>query len=213
MRDEQILLPCCPILVYCWMAVVCACFALLVLFNMSLMTYIRAVRMPWTPLYFKHLCIMWTSLYSIDTSPYCRYLFIMNAICILCTPLHTVDTSPLWMEYAYYGHLFILWTPLHAYYGHLSIMNSICILWIPLHSVDTSPLRTQYAYYRHLCILQTHTMDTFAYKSLLHTPLHKLWTPLHTKETYAQYGPLSILQTHCIVQSTPTHTCTMDTYA
>ena len=82
---------------YGWMAVLCACFALLMLclFNLSLMTYIRAVYILWTPLYFKHLCIIRTSLHSIDTFPYCGHLSIMNAICILWTPLHTVDTSPL----------------------------------------------------------------------------------------------------------------------
>ena len=213
------------------MAVVWACFALpiLCLFNLSLMTYIKAVHILWTPLYFKHLCIIRTSLHRIDTSPYCGHLSIMNAICILWTPFHyecnmyTMDTSP------YCGHLSILWTPLHAYYGHLSIMNAICILSTPLHRVDTSTLWMQCAYYGHLSILwiplnyehNMHTIDTsaffisqtvdsFAYKSLLHTPLHKLWTPLHIKETYAQYGPLSHL---CILQSTPMHTCTMDTYA
>ena len=38
---------------YGWMAVVCACFALLMLclFNLSLMTYIRAVHILWTPLH------------------------------------------------------------------------------------------------------------------------------------------------------------------
>ena len=165
------------------MAVLWACFALpiLCLFNLSLMTYIRAVHILWTPLYFKHLCIIRTSLHSIDTFPYCGHLSFMNAICKLWTPLHyecnmhTMDTSPycghlpLWMQYAYYGYLFILWTRLH--YEH------------NMHTTDTS------------AFFISHTMDTFSYKSLLHTPLHKLWTPLHTKETYAQCGPLRILQT------------------
>ena len=137
------------------MAVVCACFALLMLclFNLSLMTYIRAVHILWTPLYFKHLCIIRTSLHSIDTFPYCGHLSIMNAICILWTPLHTVDTSPS-----------ILWTPFHyecnmhtmdtsPYCGHLSIMNT------NMHTTDTS------------AFFISHTMDTFAYKSLLHRPL------------------------------------------
>ena len=99
------------------MAVVWAGFALpiLCLFNLSLMTYIKAVHILWTPLYFKHLCIIRTSLHRIDTCPYCGHLSIMNAICIL-------------------------WTPLHAYYGHLSIMNAIYILWTLLHTVDTPPL-------------------------------------------------------------------------
>ena len=124
----------------------------------------------WTPFHYE--CIM----HTMDTSPYCGHLSIMNAICILWIHLHTVDTSPLWMQY--------------AYYGHLSIMNAICILSTPLHTVDTSPLWTDTS-----AFFISHTMDTFSYKSLLHTPLHKLWTPLHTKETYAQCGPLRILQT------------------
>ena len=129
-----------------------------------------------------------------DTSPYCGHLSIMNTICILWTPLHSVETSPciLWTHFHYECNMHTMDTS--PYCGHLFIMNAICILWIPLHTADTSPLWTQYAYYGYLCIRQTHTVDTFAYKSLLHTSLHKLWTSLHTKETYAQYGPLSI---HC----------------
>ena len=117
---------------YGWMAVEWVCSALLIvcLFNLSLMTYIRAVHILWTPLYFKHLCIIWTSLHSIDTFPYCGHLSFMNAICKL-------------------------WTPHHVYYGHLSIMNAICILWTPLHTVDTSTSWMQYAYYGHLSILWT----------------------------------------------------------
>ena len=125
--------------------------------------------------------------------------------------MHTMDTSP--------------------YSGHLSIMNAICILQTPLHTADTSP-----------CILWTplhyecnmHTMDTSSYcghlsimnticilQTPLHSSFHKLWTPLHTKETYAQCEPLRILQTPlhtavytyaymyhrhlCIIQ-TPLHT-------
>ena len=157
------------------MAVLWACFALpiLCLFNLSLMTYIRAVHILWTPLYFKHLCIIRTSLHSIDTFPYCGHLSFMNAICKLWTPLHyecnmhTMDTSP--------------------YCGHLSIMNAICILWTPLHTVDTSPgiPRTPFHYECNM-----HTMDTSPYCGHLSR---------HTKDTsplwmqYAYYGHLSIL--------------------
>ena len=184
MRDEQILLACCPILFYCWMAVVCACFALLVLFNLSLMTYIRAVRMLWTPLYFKHLCIIWTPLQNIDTSPYCGHLSIMNTI------MHTINTS--------------------AYCGHLSIMNTICILWTPMPTTDTSyyghlclkVITTDtlaysmdtFAYQGNLCIIQTpqHTTDNSTFYSLhLCIP----WTPMHNMDTSTCYRHLCILKT------------------
>ena len=194
------------------MAVVWACFALpiLCLFNLSLMTYITAVHTLWTPLYFKHLCIIQTSLHRIDTSPYCGHLSIMNAICILWTPLH-----------AYYGHLSImnaiciLWTLLHtvdtpplwmqyAYYGHLATINAICILSTPLHTVDTSPLWMQYAYYGHLSILwiplhyehNMHTIDTSAFFR------HILWTPLHTSHYYTH---LCINYGHPCIPRKPMH--------
>ena len=143
------------------------------------------------------ICILWILLHTVDTSPG-----------ILRTPfyyecnMHTMDTSPycghlsrhtkdtflLWMQYAYYGYFSILWTPLH--YEH------------NMHAIDTS------AFFRHI-----------------------LWTPLHTSHYYItllciNYGhpciprkpmhnmdPSAYYRHLCILQSTPTHTCTMDTYA
>jgi len=172
------------------MAVVCACFALLMLclFNLSFMTYIRAVQILQTPLYFKHLCIIRTSLHSIDTSPYCGHLSIMNAICILWTPLHTVDTSPciLWTTFHYECNMHTMDTS--SYCGHLSIMNTICILQTPLHSsfhILWTPLHTSH-YYTHLCINYEHP----------YTPRK----PMHNMDPSAYYRHL------CILQSTPMHT-------
>ena len=142
------------------------------------------------------ICILWTPLHA-----YYGHLAIINAICILSTPLHTVDTYPLWMQYAYYGHLSILWTP--------------------LHTVDTSPLWTQYAYYRHLCILQTHTMDTFAYKSLLHTLCINYGhpciprKPMHNMDPSANTDTSAYYSLHlCIhVPWTPMHNIDTSTYS
>ena len=147
------------------------------------------------------------------------------------------------MQYAYYGYLFILWTPLHyecnmhtmdtsSYCGHLSIMNAICILWTPLHTVDTS---------HYECNM--HTMGTSSYCGhvsimnticILQTPLHSsfhiLWTPFHTSHYYTHlcinYGhpciprkpmhnvdPSGYYRHLYILLSTPTNTCTTDTYA
>ena len=164
----------------------------------------------WTPLHYEcnmHTmdtspCILWTpchykcDMHTIDTSPYCGHLSIMNAICILWTPLHTVDTSPC-----------ILWTLFHNECN--------------MHTMDTSPLWTQYAYYRHLCILQTHTMDTFAYKSLLHTlcinyghpciprkPMHNM-DPSASTDTSAYYS----LHLCIHVPWTPMHNIDTSTYS
>ena len=164
------------------------------------LSIMNAICILWIPLHTVDTSLLWMqyayyghyecNMHTMDTSPSCGHL-----------SMHTMDTFPLWMHYAYYGYVSILWTPLHyecnmhtmdtsPYCGHLSTMNAICILWILLHTVDTSPLWTDTS-----AFFISHTMDTFSYKSLLHTPLHKLWTPLHTKETYAQCGPLRILQT------------------
>ena len=156
-----------------------------------------------TPLHCEcNMHTMDTSRYWTPLHAYYGHLSVMNAICILWTPLHTVDTSPLWMQYTYYGHLSILWTPLHyecnmhtmdtsPYCGHLSIMNAIYILWTPpycrhlsMHTMDTFPLWMQYAYY--------------GYLSILRTPFH-YERNVHAMDTSSYCGHLSIMNTICIL--------------
>ena len=110
--------------------------------------------------YYRHLSILWTPLHyecnmhTMDTSPYCGYLSIMN------TNMHTIDTS------AFFRH--ILWTPLHTshYYTHLCInYGHPCIPRKPMHNMDPSA-----------------STDTSAYYSL-HLCIHVPWTPMHNIDT------------------------------